>query len=381
MFPGEGPPGVTLWPGASDVTVRAPLVQVFPTLDELLAGSRQAFPRVTMHGGIGDGSQWRVISGEVRVSGTSSPRRSLTAHLLPPEEWSAGQVEAAMHPAGDPELHVSMVVIGHEGEWVLPLGVFSVLEPQTSDDGSGVAGVSLSIPDRTVRARRSLLFDAVRIEAGTMPDAAVRAVLGGRCPWLPLSLAPGLDPLPATVAGGPGADPWKEAEELAAAAGCDLAVDADGVAVMSRVPDPATLRPRASWGITDGVVHSMSRTLDAVDAFDGVITPWGDAGDVEIVPDRYRRAYVLYDGDRSLLTTAQAARIAANRHLVTEGGTTEKISGTVWPDYRLDAGDVVTLHHPDLPVGGTAQIESITFPLDGGASAVTLVARHMGPVG
>ena len=375
MFPGVAP-GPSTFPGIGSASHRGPLAAPPPSLADLLGGSRVDTAVVQVIGGPWDGRILAFESGTVSVTDSTDLRRRLSLQLV--VEGDLASVRAGLDPRAFVELRVAAGVADRPGadsrSWSWPLGVFSVVEPVFEDTGQGVR-VSLECPDRTVRAKRSLMFDGYKVAAGANAGQVIAAILQARCPWLERSFAATSATLPESIIGKPGADPWAECQEIAKSAGCDLLIDASGVAILRRTQSAGTALPVATWQVPARVMTQMQRSVDGSEMADGVIVQWGQEQRT-IVPDEYRRGYRVYDGDASLITTAAQARDAGLAQLARISGVVEKVSGQTLADPRLDAGQVVELTAPDLGLDRiAARLSSMSFSLGGPLMSFTVDDR------
>lgn len=363
MFPGR-PPGASTFPGVTPAAHRGALTAPPPSLADLLGGSRVDTAVVQVLGGPWDGRVLAFESGTVTVQDSTDLRRRLSLNLVIEDDLAA--VRAALDPRALVELRVAAGVADRPGvgarSWSWPLGVFSVVAPVFEDSGQGVR-VSLECPDRTVRAKRSLMFDGYKVVAGSNASQVIATILQARCPWLERSFAATSATLPESIIGKPGADPWAECQEIAKSASCDLLIDASGVAILRRSQSAGTALPVAEWQVPARVMTQMQRSVDGAEMADGVIVQWGQEQRT-IVPDEYRRGYRIYDGDASLITTEAQAREAGLAQLARTSGVVERVSGETLADPRLDVGQVVHLTSPDLGLARVAaRLSSLTYHL------------------
>lgn len=174
------------------------------------------------------------------------------------------------------------------------------------------------------------------------------------------------------------ADPWAGCQEIAAAAGAEVYPNADGVFVITTLPDLLTTDPvwaveagesgvyvsasraMTSDGVYNGVLARGESTADnvppvsylAVDADPGSPTYWGGP---------YGRRPTFYSS--STLTTTQACAQAATLKLAQAKAPNASGDISSLPNPALEPGDVIRVTHPD----GTRelhQIAAFTVPLD-----------------
>jgi hypothetical protein len=176
------------------------------------------------------------------------------------------------------------------------------------------------------------------------------------------------------------ADPWAGAQEIAAAAGAEVYTNADGVFVISTLPDLMTATPVWAVEATEGGVYiKANRGMSSA----GVKNGWlarGENTTENVAPV----SYLAVDDDpnsptywggkfgrrpgfhaSSTLTTTAACAQAANLRLA--AGKAPNASGDIssLPNPALEPGDVIRVMHPD---GSRElhQVASFSVPLDEG---------------
>ncbi|MEU6990410.1 DUF5047 domain-containing protein [Streptomyces sp. NPDC046465] len=176
------------------------------------------------------------------------------------------------------------------------------------------------------------------------------------------------------------ADPWAGVQEIVAAAGAECYTNADGVFVISALPDPETAS--AVWEVAageGGVYVQGSRAMSADKVFNGVLAR-GENTEENVAPVEYLATETdinspTYWGGpfgrrpdfytSSTLTTVDACAQAANLKLA--AGKAPNASGdfSSLPNPALECGDIIRVIHPD----GTRelhQVQSFSVPLDTG---------------
>lgn len=176
------------------------------------------------------------------------------------------------------------------------------------------------------------------------------------------------------------ADPWAAVQEIAAAAGAEVYPNADGVFVISRLPDLLTAEPVwAVEAVEGGVYIKATRAMSSDKVFNGVLargentsenTPPvsylatdNDPGSPTYWGGPFGRRPTFYSS--STLTTVNACAQAANLKLAQ--ATAPNASGDIssLPNPALEPGDVIRVTHPD---GSRElhQVAAFTVPLDEG---------------
>jgi hypothetical protein len=178
------------------------------------------------------------------------------------------------------------------------------------------------------------------------------------------------------------ADPWAAAQEVAAAAGAEVYANADGMFVISTLPDLATTPPIWAVEATEGGVYvSGTRAMSADKVNNGVLARGENAAD-NVPPV----SYLAVDNDpnsptywggpfgrrpmfytSSTLTTAGACMQAATLKLAAAKAPNASGDFSSLPNPALEPGDVIRVMHED----GTKelhQVASFSVPLDEGGS-------------
>ncbi|MGW6531483.1 DUF5047 domain-containing protein [Streptomyces venezuelae] len=174
------------------------------------------------------------------------------------------------------------------------------------------------------------------------------------------------------------ADPWAGAQEIAAAAGAEVYPNADGVFVISQLPDLATATP--VWAVEaaeGGVYIKADRGMTSANVFNGILAR-GENTEENAPPVQYlatdddpssptfwggpfgRRPKVI---SSSTLTTVNACAQAATLELAKAKAPNASGDVTSLPNAALEPGDVIRVTHPD----GTKelhQVASFSVPLD-----------------
>ncbi len=175
-------------------------------------------------------------------------------------------------------------------------------------------------------------------------------------------------------------DRWAEIQRVAQVIGCEVFADANGDWVIQDVPDPTTAVP--VWQVDAGPGGVLVGTQDTVtrDGAPSVVIAIGETvsgNNAPIVsasphgydndptsPTYYLGAFGIvprFYSSPHIRTQAQANRVADSQ-LADHKGVTRTISFDAVPNPALDAGDAITVTHPD----GTSElhlIDALTIPL------------------
>lgn len=174
-------------------------------------------------------------------------------------------------------------------------------------------------------------------------------------------------------------DPWAACQEIAAAAGAECFVNADGVFVISTLPDLLSVTPVWAVEATEGGVYVKgARAMSADGVFNGVLAKGDSAGAGAPVQylavDTDPGSPTYWDGpfghrpttySSSTLTTLAACTAAANVKLKAAKAPNATGDLSSLPNPALEPGDVIRVTHPD-GLRELHQISSFTVPLDEG---------------
>ncbi|MFJ7176398.1 DUF5047 domain-containing protein [Streptomyces massasporeus] len=174
------------------------------------------------------------------------------------------------------------------------------------------------------------------------------------------------------------ADPWAGAQEVAAAAGAEVYANADGVFVISTLPDLLTTAPVwAVEAVEGGVYISGNRAMTSDAVHNGVLAR-GENTSENVPPVSYLavdtdptsptywsgpfgRRPMFYSS--STLTTTNACAQAANLKLAAARAPNASGDISALPNPALEPGDVIRVTHDD---GSRElhQVASFSVPLD-----------------
>ncbi len=334
--------------------------------------------RATCVGGPADGSVLPITAGQVTVDYGSDVRRSGSVTVAATPEWVPDGETDPLDPRAGTELLIELWDSGTQS-WV-PEGLFSISKPRTNRSISGVQ-VTVDVVDRSGRARLAGMDRRWVIPAGTLASDAIRSILTQVAPWLPCIFPDTTDIMQTDVLLEFGDDPWAACIDIAQSVGLDIFCDTTGHVVTADATAALSAQATPVQWVT------IDRDIDAAAVVNHVRaewTParpdplpkdWSDAGGYEDAVDEDSSTGVLswvgrrcrmVNGDRSLLTSANAAKQAAAIELLKRMDVTYSGSGTVVPNPLLDVGTVVELD------GDRYRITRLTIDLAGAATDVTL---------
>lgn len=319
--------------------------QSFVTTAEVLEGGQVAATLNVVAGNVSE-DEGRAIRRQAQVT-LEDP----TGDLVP---GTAGDL---LHPASGREIRLRRgLVIAGEPE-LIDQGVFRISRPKVHDAGDSLR-ITLGLYDRAKQVQRTRWTEPFPIGAGGYADDVLQAILEDRAPWLPTaSLAPTDRTVPAVTLGAAADnDPWKDAQQIATAAGLELFMDATGVPTARPVPDVGTSPVVASYHDgAGGTIKAVDRDMDEELTYNGVVlraegsevTPfrvevWDDD---PASPTYYLGAYgkVPYFFASPLVTTQAMGLEAVAAVFRRVHGVGHQVRWTAVPDPRLEAGDVVEL--------------------------------------
>ena len=334
--------------------------------------------RATCVGGPADGSILPITAGQVTVDYGSDVRRSGSVTVAATPEWVPDGETDPLDPRAGTELLIELWDTPTQ-LWI-PQGLFSISKPRTTRSIAG-ARVTVDVVDRSGRARLAGMDRRWVIPAGTLATEAIRSILTQIAPWLPCIFPDTTDIMQSDVLLEFGDDPWAACIDIAQSVGLDIFCDTTGHVVTADATGALSAQTTpVQWlnvdrDIDAAAVVNHVRAEWAPARPDPLPKDWSDAGGYEDAVDEDSSTGVLswvgrrcrmVNGDRSLLTSANAAKQAAAIELLKRMDVTYSGSGTVIPNPLLDVGTVVELD------GDRYRITRLNIDLAGAATDVTL---------
>jgi hypothetical protein len=266
---------------------------------------------------------------------------------------------------------------------LVSLGVFVLdADPEEGMDGS----ITISAADRSARITRAGWIDPYVVPAGIDVADAITGILTTCWPACPIGYGSTGKLLGSSslFQDGGSSDPWKDARAIAATAGLDLYFDANGIAQLRPVPDPATADPCMTYYDGEGgVVLTSKRVALLSQLYNGVIakaegsgvdTPVrGECWDEDPTSPTYRYGplgQVPYNYSSPLLVTQSEVDSAAQTIYARIKGRTEQRAWEMVPNPALEAFDVLEF----VAIDGTHtryMLDQLTIPLDSSNMSVT----------
>ncbi|MFF3998512.1 DUF5047 domain-containing protein [Streptomyces cyaneofuscatus] len=189
-------------------------------------------------------------------------------------------------------------------------------------------------------------------------------------------------------------DPWEACRDVAATAGAEVYVNADGVFIIAVFPSLLSVDP--VWAVEageGGVYISATRSMTSANVFNGVIARGEDAGAATapvqaLVVDDDPGSPTYWDGpfghrpttySSSTLTTVDACTGAARLKLLSAKAANTGGDLSAMPNPALEPGDVIRVVHPS-GLKELHQVASFTVPLDTGSEfpITTISAKEDG---
>lgn len=305
----------------------------------------------------GDTLELEVTGGQVTADRTRDVRRTVTATLTDPTgELTPVQAEDMLAPFGN-ELHVERGVAFPDGTTErVPLGVFRLTKVSAVDSPTGLK-ITVAGSDRSLVVQRAQWETTYVIPSGTTTEDAITDLLTDRYPDVSVNLPSMGATTPKVVLDGTEHDPWRDAVNLAKAAGWELHFDGTGAVVASR---PATPSDEPVIDYLEGeqaVLLDLSREVSTeASVYNGVIATaehseldepmrsvaWDDdsgsptyyLGKFGMVPRRW---------STSLATTQGQLDQAAQSMLDGLLGANEDVNWTQIVNPAIDANDVIRI--------------------------------------
>jgi len=270
----------------------------------------------------------------------------------------------------------------------VPLGVFFITELDVaSDDG---ATVTLQGVDRSLRISRNRWLAPYTTETDDTLDVVIREILQSRWQQVDYDFETlGVTVPQATLGLDTSNDPFKDAQDIAIAAGYDLFFDNAGVAVL--VPQVSYRESDPDETYLEGpenLVVTVQRGLSNDRSYNVVVATGegtknrnrvfrGEAFDDDPDSPTYRFGpYGSYPRfyNSSLITSDEQAQDAAEAILARSRGLVEAVEWVQTVDPSLDAGDVIRVQNVLANVDRVFVIDRLTVPLEA-SGAMQAVAR------
>lgn len=312
------------------------------------------------------------LSGSVSVDRGRDTRRQLNGvtfadpdGLLVPTEPTS-----LLAPYGQ-QLRVFRGVRVADVDFLAPLGVFRILKVN-ADAPSGV--VSVEADDLSYVVRRSRWTTPWQVGAVDAADA-IADILTDRFAEVEIDFElTGYTVGTGVLESGSESDPWRDAQDIARAAGYELAFGPDGVA---RLYPPASPDQVASATYGPGtVILTASREIDATETYNGVYA-YGESSSLTLPV-----AAEIWDEDPAsptyrygpfgevprffaspFITTEDQAQSAAESLLAQVTGSVESVQWTQVVNPAHDVDDVIDFTVDQLHLSARLVLDTLDIPL------------------
>lgn len=373
-----GPVVHPLWSPLSGYRVSDPI----PVPEGAVSGSKVLYrttepsgTAVVVETSLDNGASWQVVGSNAPIprlrAGVSTVRSVLT------------RVSLSRTAIGipTPRVHRLEVVIGVDTgpTELMPLGVFLINDTGVTDNAGGLT-VDVSGVDLSWQIARNKWTDLFIIKSGTNYADAIKKLITDRRPGTLFNFASTTRRTPRLIFGQNATDPWKDAQEMAAAIGMELFFDARGVCTLREEPDPDV--GDAVWEFSDlshPTMTAITRRTSAADTFN-VIIARGESSAVaapvrwvEEDLDPASPTYVLGPYGRhaeefrsAMIVTPEQARDAAQALLRRHKGATEAVELEAIPMPALEPGDIIAVTRGRSRVAGQWLIDTLSMPLGAG---------------
>ena len=352
---------------------------MYPVSDRFLTTYRQPTQTVaTLAQVLGAGGQvlaeLDVLSGQVVAEADRAVRATCTLTLADPDgTLSPAAAGDLLAPYGN-EIRMWRGFRYPDGTVELAsLGVFGFTDVDISDGSDGVT-IAIAGQDRSARITANRFIDPYKVARNLDVSVAIEALLTDRWNAVAVDLpATGHTTARTFLEAGDSSDPWRDAQELARAAGQRLAFDADGVVRY----DQQSQAVLATY--TDGaeaVLLSLDRSMSTEATRNGVVAT-GEGTDLPAavraeVWDTDPASPTYVDGpfgrrpgfySSPLLRDADQAAAAAAAELDRLRGLAHSVSWSQVVNPARQVGDRVAIVRPASRTSAVLEVDSVTIGL------------------
>jgi hypothetical protein len=368
------------------------------TPDRTLSSSHQRVTRVSvlddlynpLPGAVLTGEDGYVLDGSVTSDEARSVARSLTLSIVNPQGvWTPTGPGSLLY--WDRLLRVERGVRVGGVDYVAPLGVFLIDEPQSDNDGSGHV-LTIKGADRMDRAIRSEFTAPTTYAAGTRVGVVIQDILTdagvGSERWI---IDDGGATLGAVRAYEVGEERLSAAMTLATSFALLVRADANGYMTVTPKVDPTTLTPAWTFAAGDSAVHEgISKRWSRARFYNHILVT-GESADQTPVraeasdtnpssPTRVTGPMGdrLYKYTSAMITTVPQAQATANallwEHALIE--ETIRVAHVALPMFEL--GDAISVNDAVSATDSKYVIDAMTIPLAAGAASLDVkMARRL----
>lgn len=335
-----------------------------------------------------------VVDGRADVDGNAATLRSMTGTIVDKSgELIPSFAGDKLTPYGT-ELHVWRgVVLPSDTRELMPLGVYRISAVRAVDDGS--TKLEITGHDRSRSIARNRFTVPYAVPSGAVGVTAIVDLIEDRLPGVPVLVATtSTQTLPAGAGTGYEAEsnPWDAVQKMAAAIGCRVRFNGDGVAVIEDEPDPLSLP--VSWTYQEGpqsTLLQVEKSLDDELGYNGAVVDGEGTGAATPVhaeawdTDPASPTYHLGPYGKvpvflrsNLITTQAQADTAAAALLRRKAGATEQITFTSLPHPAHDAGDLVRVTRSTVKVDELYVLDAFSIPFTPEGTSTVQTRRQRG---
>lgn len=261
---------------------------------------------------------------------------------------------------------------------LVPIFTGPITDVEITDGDSGVQ-VAVSASDRSLIVSRARWVETYKVDSGTNVVDAITELLEDRYDDVQTRFIPQATTVNKSILGTSAEnDPWKDAQDIAAAGGLTLYFDGEGVAVLAASEDYENATPDAFYAENDeAMVLTLTRRLTNEQTYNAVVATAEGSETADtyraLVTDDDPSSPTYYGGpfgkvprffSSSLMTTQAAVEAAAASLLAKYKGVPESVEWTQIVDPSLDADDVIALTNTGAKVDRYMVIDRLTIPLD-----------------
>lgn len=317
-----------------------------------------------------------VTEGSVSITNEAIRRRATVRFTDPTGDLTPSIAEDILLPWGNEVSLYRGVQYADATSELVPLGRFGISDVDIDDPGGNLS-IGLNVYDRARRVQRAKLVQDYVIPAGTNFVDAIVALIASRVSGLQFVSTSTSYATPRVVIR-VGADPWAQAQKLAASIGFEIFFDPEGKCIVQPVPNYFSAATTVTY--EEGEVSallSMNKRYTDEEAFNHYIVTGEATSNVAPVrgeafddnpasPTYYRGKY----GDvpapivtSSLVTTSEQASEAASALLRNNLGQAERLHFNALVNSAHEVGDVVHVRRAKSKVNDRYVLDRITIPL------------------
>lgn len=358
---------------------------------QALSKSHKVISKIELHAG--DSIIELSGTGEVSVDANAAISRRCKLTIADPTgELTPVNSYSALTPFSN-ELRLFRGIEFVDGTTELvPLGVFGISDVTPRETNEGVT-LEVEGLDRSHMIQRARFINPHVIASGTNYATAIRQAIAARNPWAEFDFIATSATTPQIILGQErDHDPWKEAQAMATAIGCDLFISVDGIVTLRQFADIE----QSVWTYAPGETSMLlgtNRKLSSDATYNHVVVS-GEAVDGNPAPvlaeakdtDPTSPTYVFgpfgdvpYFFPSTLITTESQALTAANTILQRVMGRQEAVEFPALVNPAHEAGDVITIESPRAKIADNYVLDSFNIPLSAAGQMRAVTRKRQVP--